>query len=148
MNIETRHRLEKAIQLIAAGSQETAGCSTSDIERLHRRISFPLPDAYLYFFEAVGADAGDFLKGSEFLLHQLDDATAEAEALLEDDGDLRLPPNAFVFCSHHGYQFLFFILGDGPDPTVHYHLEAEGEFQRVADTFSEWLMETVRDERL
>ena len=69
-----------------------------------------------------------------------------ARDLLEGDEGPPLPEAAFVFCSHQGYQFLFFEAGKGPDPEINYYLECEGSFQVVSPAFSDWLIQTVRNE--
>lgn len=94
----------------------------------------------------MGTSSGGFLVGSDFLLSELDRIQAGASALLADDGVDALPGSAFVFCAHQGYQFLYFIVGDSPDPKVLYYLESETVPREVARHFSEWLANAVSQE--
>lgn len=105
-----------------------------------------LPEAYRRYLELVGSGAGGFLMGSNFLFRELDRVQSGADALLADDGIDGLPPNAFVFCSHQGYQFLYFHVTGDPDPKVKYYLEGERVHREVAGHFSEWLETTVSEE--
>ena len=122
------------------------GCSDAEVATFQQERALKLPRAYLRFLGALGVNSGEFLQGSDFLFEQLDRLQSGAQALLDDDQGPRLPERAFVFCSHQGYQFLFFDLGEGPDPTVHYYMGGDRRFKVVAPAFSDWLVQTVRDE--
>jgi hypothetical protein len=122
------------------------GCSEAELAKFQLERELRLPGTYLQFLGALGSNSGEFLKGSDFLMDQLDRLQSGAQALLDDDEGPTLPEHSFVFCSHQGYQFLFFNLGEGPDPRIHYYLEGEHRFQVVAPTFSDWLVQTTRDE--
>lgn len=105
-----------------------------------------LPSAYLAFLAAVGRHSGDFLRGSDFLIERLTSLQTEARALLREDPAPAFPDDAFVFCAHQGYQFLFFRLSEGPDPPVLHYLEGVRDFRVVAASFSAWFAQTVQDE--
>jgi hypothetical protein len=139
--------LEATLSLIQEHSAAPLmGCSEQDLLALQRSLRLQLPSAYLRFLRHCGADTGNFLKGSDLTTAFLPRLRDSAEALLTEDGGPQLPDDAFVFCSHQGYQFLFFRLSDGPDPPVFYYLEASGVFREVAPSFSEWLRQAVHDE--
>jgi hypothetical protein len=121
-------------------------CPDADLERFQQAHEVRLPLAYLRFLRGVGCDSGDFLRGSDLHVHQLDELQDGARALLDDDDGPSLPHEAFVFCGHQGYQFLFFSLNGDPDPEVLYYLGGERTFRVVAASFSDWLALTVRDE--
>lgn len=88
-------------------------CSGAELERFQQDRNLELPAAYVRFLEALGSSSGQFLQGSDFLFEQLDGLQSGAQALLEEDEGPALPEDTFVFCSHQGYQFLFFNLGEG-----------------------------------
>jgi hypothetical protein len=145
MSNKTVQRFEWALRRIG-GHAAVVGSSLADLEDYQRERELVLPADYIRFLSIAGEDAGDFLKGSDFLFVELDNVRSEADALLEDDSGPQLPDGAFVFCCHHGYQFLFFCLGTNPDPPIYYYLEGDGDFKVVAAGFSEWLVDTVLDE--
>jgi hypothetical protein len=139
--------LEATLRLIQEHSAAPLmGCSEQDLLAVQRSMMLQLPSAYLRFLRHCGADTGNFLEGSDLTTAVLPRLRDSAEALLTDDVGPPLPDDAFVFCSHQGYQFLFFRLSDGPDPPVYYYLEASGVFREVAPSFSEWLRQAVHDE--
>lgn len=119
------------------------GCSADDLADLERQEGIRLPASYREYASAAGMRPGDFLVGSDLAFDQLDTVRRSALALLEDDSGPKLPDAAFVFCSHQGYQFLFFELGDSPDPPVFHYLEGTRAFREVAPSFSAWLGEAV-----
>lgn len=139
-------KMDWALQRIRERSSVSAGCDEAVLEEYQRRRALNLPAAYVRFLRAVGMNAGEFLAGSDFLFTQLDELQSGAHDLLEDDGGPPIAKNAFVFCGHQGYQFLFFHLGEGLDPEIHYYMEGEGSFKVVSPAFSEWLVNTVHDE--
>jgi hypothetical protein len=139
-------KVEWALRQIEAHSRVTQGCSDAALVAFQRHHGLELPEAYLRFLVVVGMNSGEFLQGSDLRFEQLHSLQSEAQELLNDDDGPTLPENAFVFCSHQGYQFLFFRVGQGPDPQVHHYLEGDREFKTVAPTFSDWLVQAVRDE--
>jgi hypothetical protein len=61
-----------------------------------------------------------------------------------------MPPDAFVFWMHQGYQFCFFRTSDGDDPPVYYYLQAglservvSGQFVRKYEHYSEFLADWI-----
>ena len=138
-------RTEEALLQIREHGGAIRGCSDSQLQGFQQERGLELPSAYLRFLAVAGLDPGDFLVGSDLRFEQLDDLQSGARYILEDDKGPALPDDAFVFCSHQGYQFLFFRLSQGPDPQVFWYLEESHEFKLVASSFSEWLGQTVRE---
>jgi hypothetical protein len=139
-------KVDQAVQQIREHSPDVEGCSAEDLARFQQDQKVELPLAYARFLAGVGRNMGEFLVGSDLWFRELPSQLETARALLEDDAGPELPPDAFVFCSHQGYQFLFFYLGEGPDPAVHYYLEGTARFDVVAPSFSSWLAGAVIDE--
>jgi len=133
------------VQIRTCSERPVRGCSPREIEALQTTCGVRLPAAYVRFLEVVGVDCGDFLRGSDLALEWLAGNQSGARALLEDDAGPPLPEDAFVFCSHQGYQFLFFIANGDPDPEVRDYLEHES-YRVVAPSYSAWLAQAVRDE--
>lgn len=146
MNKPWSVKLEWALREIALHCSATAGCSDAELAAFQRERRIELPEAYLHYLRAVGANPGEFLRGSDLAFEQLDELQTGARLLLEDDDGPSLPEDAFVFCSHQGYQFLFFRLSEGPDPPIYHYLEMEPGFKLVEPLFSDWLVRTVHDE--
>jgi hypothetical protein len=139
-------KVEAALARIREESPTTTGCSEDTLATFERQHQLALPAAYRCFLASAGMNPGDFLDGSDLRFDELAGLQSSARSLLEENGAPPLPSNAFVFCEHQGYQFLFFHLGESEDPTVHYYLELSGEFKVVASTFSDWLVGAVNDE--
>jgi hypothetical protein len=55
-----------------------------------------------------------------------------------------LPSNAFVFYGHQGYEFGFFLLGQGDDPPVYQYVEGEETPNLVWGSFSDYLSDVIR----
>ena len=133
-------------QIVAHSSGLARGCDERAVHEFQEQAGLDLPLAYLEFLMAVGCHAGEFLCGSDFLFPVLGRLQTGAARLLTEDGGPPLPPSAFVFCGHQGYQFLFFDLAGGPDPEVRHYLEGTRAFVSVAPSFSSWLYGAVLDE--
>ncbi len=122
------------------------GCTNDEIVQLERLFDSSLPETYRAFRSALGKSSGEFLRGSDFLLKHLSrDLKRGAQEMLEDEGEPQLPPHAFVFLMHQGYQFFYFHCGVDPDPPVYYFREREGT-RKVAESFTQWFATMVDDE--
>lgn len=123
-----------------------SGCTRSEVDQLQAALGVNLPAAYVDYLLAIGKDCGTFLMGSDLHFGELRKVRDDAVALLEEESGPTLPLDAFIFCGHQGYQFLFFRVTGDEDPPVEYYLEGQGEFKVVAASFSEWLARTVKEE--
>lgn len=123
------------------------GCSAEEIRKLEQRLGIQLPDAYRTFLSVMGHGAGEFLTGTDWTYPKLFDLWDPAADLIEDNpGSLSLPPDAFVFAMHQGYQFLFLDCSGVSNPPVRHYLEGADSFVSVAQTFTGWLSGCVSDE--
>jgi hypothetical protein len=140
-------RVDEAVVRISKRTERpVVGCGEQELQQFQANHGIKLPAAYLEYLGRVGKDPGSFLVGSDLRFGALDTLQTSAQALLNDDKGPSLPPEAFVFCCHQGYQFLFFLLDGHPDPEVQYYLEGERAFRLVASSFSSWLLEAAIDE--
>ena len=144
-------RIESAAARVRAtfGPGEVVGCAVAEIDDFERRFGRRLPSAYRLFLATMGARLGEVLVGSDFVFADVENAREAARWLLVDEAMPALPTDAFVFCAHQGYQFLYFrTFDDDPDPCVYYYLEGAYEYREVAKAFSAWLEATVEEECL
>lgn len=103
------------------------GCSRFQVKSLESYFNIKLPKVYKDFLYTMGIDAGRFMKGSDAFyrnLYNLKDGFLNELFYT----DLELPENLFVFWTHQGYQYAFFLLDEGDNPPVYYCLEGETEF--------------------
>ncbi len=122
------------------------GCTSEEIINLEKFFKVKLPSTYVEFLHKLGKNAGSFLVGSDFLYDKLYKLTEYANNLLiENKSSLKLPEAAFVFISHQGYQFMFFNCNEASN-AIYYYLEGEQAFEKVYNSFDDWLAETVQDE--
>ncbi|MFO0711623.1 MAG: SMI1/KNR4 family protein [Sandaracinus sp.] len=116
------------------------GGTVDEIREIELRAGGTLPAAYVAFLREVGGDPGDFKRGSEFDVRFLRAAVAEDYAeVLAEDGAEALPPHAFVFYDHQGYQFYWFVNSADPDPAVFHYSTSTRHHAKIAESFSEWL---------
>lgn len=145
-------RVSAAVERIREGGLaregSLAGLREEEIREVARRQGVArLPAAYGRFLSRLGRSAGDFLRGSDVLYPDLLPLKDYARQLLEEDeADLVLGPEHFVFLMHQGYQFLYFDAAESEDPAVYLYLEGEGEPSQVAGSFTAWLATAVEEE--
>ena len=113
-------------------------CSLDEIERFELVSGVCLPAAYKAFLLVAGRCLPPDWTGSDGTIEQLPDLQEWARELLEENGQPPLPPHAFVFAMHQGYQFDFFLAdGISDDPPAMYYLEGQPlavlRFDRLSD---------------
>lgn len=123
---------------------EIQGASELEVRMLENALGLDVPSACRDYLRLMGRGTGEFLRGTDLLVADLARINDVARKLVADDG-LTLEREAFVFAMHQGYQFLYILARDDPDPAVFRFLEGEGIVQ-VATQFSEWLAAAVEDE--
>lgn len=139
--------LDEAVARISRRTElPVLGCTEQELQEFQASHGIELPAAYAEYLRRIGKDTGSFLVGSDLCFGVLDTLRTSAEALLHDDKGPNLPRDAFVFCYHQGYQFLFFRVEAHPDPEVQRYLEGERAFRAVAPSFSSWLLQAATDE--
>ena len=121
-------------------------CSVEEVAALERWAGLPLPAAYQAYLLIAGRYPPPALVGSDCTiesLYQLRDWAVEI--LREQPPPFELPPSAFVFIMHQGYQFMYFLAdGVADDPAVfYYHERTLGAVAKYA-RFSEWVARTSK----
>lgn len=102
---------------------------------------------YELFLKAMGRGAGKFFEGTDIFYPEILTIKRGAEELLrEDEVPFCLSESDFVFCSHQGYQFMYFKLDElNDDPAVYYYLEGSGIIRKKWDHFSSFLLNAIED---
>lgn len=137
----------KIVKARLASPIEIKGCSINEINILESKIGLKLPKLYKNFLLKFGHGAGEFFLGTDIFYNELLSLGDIARELLEEDGGhYCMPINSFVFSSHQGYQFTFFDLSNyKDDPEVFYYKEGMNKPKKMNDTFSEFLIESLRE---
>ncbi|CAI6064459.1 hypothetical protein PAECIP112173_01923 [Paenibacillus sp. JJ-100] len=114
-----------------------------------------LPEAYLNFMELAGRGYIMF-KGSDYTIQDVEIYKAlkegAIEVLEECNFKNRIGDDQFVFMGHQGYMYWFFDLNEGSNPPVYFFEESydesvtQGEFIKLSDSFSEFLIEKYNGE--
>jgi hypothetical protein len=121
-------------------------CSEEEILKLEEHIGRELPQAYKEYLATMGKYSGIVNAGTDCFYEDLFELNQDAlELLLQNKIEIQLSDDAFVFCMHQGYQFLFFKLDEGENPPVYGYSEGNvaPNFEMLCDSFSNYLMEVV-----
>lgn len=115
------------------------GCSQVEVDGLVRSLGQSLPMAYSEYLFCMGHGAGSFLAGTDTSFGHLHRLKNSATSLLQENSRNPLSVNAFVFYMHQGYEFGYFLLGNGEDPPVYQYVEGGGEPEIAWSSFSAYL---------
>jgi hypothetical protein len=133
-------------QRMIQGGIISTGCNDEEIAALETQYGIRFPAMYRIFLARMGHFARDFLVGTDWPYRYLSHLRRSAESLIAESGtSYRLPTDAFVFCMHQGYSFLFFQTA-GDDPAVWLYVENDKAPKQVTPSFSSWLLDTVEAE--
>jgi hypothetical protein len=125
-------------RFVALRRLDGGGCTEAEIAGLETSMSLRLPAAYKAYLLLAGGATPSVLTGSDCTLHRLHSLQAGARELLRENGQPELPPGAFVFLMHQGYQFFFFVAdGKNDDPPVFYYVEGKPGVARRYERFSD-----------
>lgn len=100
-----------------------------------------LPNAYIEFMSYAGY--GQFWRGSNYAIKDVHHLKEYAEQLLvENESQLKLQEDDFVFFMHQGYMFYFFNLNEGDNPPVYYYNECNeiDKFIKCCDNFIDFII--------
>ena len=162
---------QKTADLEGALPEKMEGCTDDDILHLQEHAGHRLPGAFVALLKRCGRSWGDLMQGEDVSFPGMLRYRGIAESLLEDLAadmavevtedvdldalgvqlaggarDLRLEDRDFVFFFHQGYQFLFFRLGESDNPPVYHYNHDEPAFNKVSDTFMDWLASCIDEE--
>lgn len=143
---------EEVYKFISETDKTVIGASKDEIERISRFQNKSLPKAYLEFLEYMGG-GNDILRGSAYTPACFFDEEVKGNALLQysldlleenNNTDVKLTDNDFVFMMHQGYIFYVIKLDEGDNPPVYYYSEdvepAQTELLKISESFSEFLI--------
>jgi hypothetical protein len=124
------------------------GCTDQEIRSIEDHFQVQLPICYRDFLKVMGRYAGDFMAGTDYSFPKMFGFRQGAEKVLQKHlPEYKLPPNAFVFFSHQGYNYEWFNCHDhADDPPVFLFSEVDKKPRTVSDSFSAWLLAAVNDD--
>jgi len=123
---------------------EIKGASLHQIEELERTAGKKLPKEYCEFLLAVGNGAGNFLRGTDIFLPNLDGIKEEAEKLLRENAEeVELTPETFVFSMHQSYEFTYFDFLEGDNPPIYQYVEGNGPPVLTWGSFDNYLNDVI-----
>ena len=137
--------MQKLVDGGLASPPSFQGCTGQQISLIEKRFGLLLPSCYKDFLSAMGHNAGEFLVGTDYSYPKMLEFRKEADELLRTcKSEFTLPPSAFVFMFSQGYTFVFFDCNhDFHDPSVFMFTETDTEPDKIANSFSEWLIRAV-----
>lgn len=101
-------------------------------------LGITFPKAY-YEFLCCAGNGFMPLEGSQYCIEDDHAAIQWRAQSIARKNNLNLPSDAFVFLEHQGYAFNFFLLCDGDDPAVYELVDGISQFERVSDSFTNWI---------
>jgi hypothetical protein len=120
-HLKARYTTETLLREMAA-ADPLVPCTEAEVKTLEQQIHQRLPAAYREFLLWAGY-GGAFLMLGDTVFYPDLPLNQYAVELLQEDGTEVLPPDAFVFSMHQGYQFYFFPTMEGNNPPVYYYLQ-------------------------
>ena len=116
---------EIANELAERKGERLKPLSPGRIAKIEEMYGTALPEVYKEFLRLMGKGAGNYMRGSSVFYDELLSLRDGANRLVEENDLPPLPPDAFVFWMHQGYQAAYFNLHDGDDPPVYYFTEGK-----------------------
>lgn len=142
MNKETL--ISSLVNAKVCQASDIKGASLDDIAALEKVAGRKLPEQYREFLLGIGRGAGEFLQGTDIFLSALDGLKDEAVHLLkENDEDVELGGDVFVFSMHQGYEFTYFNMSEGDDPPIYQYVEGNGPPVLTWNSFSDFLRDSI-----
>lgn len=151
--LQNKDDYEEFYKFIVKADETVMGASRGEINSIIKLQNKNLPKAYLDFLKYMGKSNG-ILHGSAYTVKCFFDEEVEGHALLQysldlleenNNTDLKLTDNDFVFMMHQGYIFYVIKLDEGDNPPVYYYGEdvepPQTELLKVSESFSEFLIE-------
>lgn len=133
--------------------QETIMLPCSEEEINHVAKGKRLPIAFIEFLKCMGrGTVGEkkFMKGEDCYYEKLLKLTEGARELLsENESELILGEDVFVFFMSQGSLFCFFKLNEGDNPPVYLFSEArEDKFYKIAKCYTDFLVGYLKNDEL
>ena len=121
-------------------------CTDKDVLLIESTYNVKLPLVYKDFLLTMGRGAGKFMNRSSVFFDELLFLNKWGEELLEEHDLEPLPPDAFVFWLHQGYQMAFFRIGESEVLPIYYFGEGESlkGVKLKFDSFIDFLTEELK----
>lgn len=92
----------------------------------------------------MGKEAGSLFVGTDIFFDKTVSLKSEAQSLLvENREEYVLKDSMFVFSMHQGYEFLFFDVNEGDNPSVYQYIEDNGSPKKTWSRFSGFLEDAL-----
>jgi len=131
-----------------AEKESIIGCTPNEILEIEASQDVKLPSSYKEFLSKMGKRAGYLSVGTTIFYPGILRLKIFMTELLEeyDSVAFRLPPNAFVFKSHQGYMYSYFICNSTDDPIVYNYVAGHSLPIKLELTYTEWLAVVAESE--
>lgn len=110
-------------EILRSRGNKLSPCNAVDIEYIEQKLKTKLPEEYLEFLLTMGRGAGKFMLGSDVFIDELLTLKEGALEIIDENNLPPLPPNAFVFWMHQGYQFAFFEINEKNQLDIYFFSE-------------------------
>ncbi len=110
-------------EILRSRGNKLSPCNARDIENIEQKLKVKLPEEYLEFLLTMGRGAGKFMLGSDVFIDELLTLKEGALEIIDENNLPPLPPNAFVFWMHQGYQFAFFEINEKNQLDIYFFSE-------------------------
>jgi hypothetical protein len=105
-----------------------------ELKEFEEKVNVTLPKEYRDFLLLMGRSAGNYMKGSSVFYEQLLHLKEWTDELINENNLPPLPPDAFPFWMHQGYQAAYFRTTEGDNPPVYYFTEGKDLKDFILDT--------------
>jgi hypothetical protein len=118
------------------------GCTEAEIKAAMdaQEVDY-LPKPYYEFLQVMGHGVKGLFVGSDWVYGRLLDMKEIAIELAAEESipPFEIPPDAFVFFGHHGYEFQYFhTIDKDPDPPIYQYVEYRDNPQKISANFKEY----------
>jgi len=139
---------EKMLRHRIATEETLVGCTDEEIELLCKAQGVDkLPSIYIEWLKVMGKQAGWLMRGSD-ILYPIDYKEDFRETYYDEELDVsssyEFPENSFVFWSHQGYQFRFFLVDATDSSAVYFWAEGMEKPEKDYDSFGQVLTAWTR----
>jgi hypothetical protein len=125
------------------------GCSEDEIQEImaDQRVS-RLPSEYVCYLKRIGKGAGPYLRGTDTFYPRIITIgirQAASDLFRENNTQIQLEPDSFVFAMHQGYQAFWFPTVMDDDPKVMMYQEGGKAPCREWNRFSLYLNSMIKE---
>jgi hypothetical protein len=120
------------------------GISQLEIDHLQKNFGIILPSIYKNFLLTMGGGIGNLFNDVDFFYPEISTLAQELSELIdEEELQINLPKNSFIFSGYQGFQYHYFLCNGKSDPQVFRVLD-DGSIKIVSNSFSEYLFSALQ----